>query len=96
MRSSPKDKVVLHLHHHNHQHHIQIGIIIISHLIIINVIGHLVDELLELLLGKVVQLHLKSERLLCDGLVRGVIVLERDVRQAGHSALGKFWTLKTI
>ena len=84
MRSSPKDKVVLHLHHYNHQHHIQIGIIInqvlitiISHLIIINVIGHLVDELLELLLGKVVQLHLKSERLLCDGLVRGVIVLER-------------------
>merc|ERR1719357_2478314 len=33
------------------------------------------NELLELLLGKIVQLHLKSERLLCNGLVRRVIVL---------------------
>ena len=33
-------------------------------------------QLLQFLLGKVVQLHLKSERLLCDGLVPRVIVLE--------------------
>ena len=36
---------------------------------------HLMDELLQLLLGQVVQLHLQSERLLCDRLVRRVIVL---------------------
>ena len=34
------------------------------------------DELLQLLLGQVVQLHLQSERLLCDGLVRRVVVLD--------------------
>ena len=44
--------------------------------IIIRIKRHLMDELLQLLLGQVVQLHLQPERLLCNWLVRRVVVLE--------------------
>ena len=44
--------------------------------------GLVVDELLEALLGEVVELHLEAEGLLRDGLVLGVVVLvEVRVRQ---------------
>ena len=44
-------------------------------------LGHLMDELLQLLLGQVVQLHLQSERLLCDWLVRRIVVLNYMIIQ---------------